>query len=253
MARTSDSHTWILLRGLAREKGHWGNFLEKFAAAHPGDEILPIDLPGTGDHLAQNSPTTINGIFNFVRSEAVSRARNQSQFKILAVSLGAMVAMEWMRCKSDDLACCVLINTSSKSLSPFYHRLRWQVWRDFVKLVSVQVARERERGIIEVIMNSPEAREAALPQWTKVATERPMSYKNFFNQLLAASRFEGLTIDPEVPTLILSSLGDRLVDPSCSSQLHDRFNWPIRRHPWAGHDLPWDDPKWVLDRIQEWN
>jgi pimeloyl-ACP methyl ester carboxylesterase len=162
------------------------------------------------------------------------------------------VAMEWVRQKSDDLAAVVLSNTSSKG-SPFYHRLRWQVWRDFARLISVQAVRERERGIIDVIMNNPEAREMALPLWTKVAVERPMSYKNFFNQLLAASRFEGINIDPGVPTLILNSLGDRMVDPSCSTNLHERFNWPIRRHPWGGHDLPWDDPQWVLDRIQEWN
>ncbi|MGZ3723340.1 MAG: alpha/beta fold hydrolase [Bdellovibrionales bacterium] len=246
-------HTWILLRGLAREKGHWGDFIEKFSARFPGDEVLAIDLPGTGEHLSQASPMTITGIFNHVRSEAISRAKNQSQFKLVALSLGGMVAMEWMRQKSDDLAGCILINTSAKELSPFYNRLRWQVWRDFARLVSVQAAREREKGIIEVIMNSPEAREAALPEWTKIAVERPISYKNFFNQLLAASRFDGLKTNTDVPTLILNSLGDRLVDPSCSTKLHERFNWPIRRHPWGGHDLPWDDANWVLDRIQEWN
>jgi pimeloyl-ACP methyl ester carboxylesterase len=246
-------YTWILLRGLAREKGHWGNFFDRFKSAHSPDEVLAIDLPGSGEHLAQASPATINGIFNCVRAEAVSRARHQTQFKLVALSLGGMVAMEWMREKSDDLAGVVLINTSSRNLSPFYNRLRWQIWRDVVRLISVQAARERERGIIDVIMNNAEARELALPQWTKVAVERPMSYKNFFNQLVAASRFEGLAQEPKLPTLILSSLGDRLVDPSCSTQLHEKYNWPIHRHPWAGHDLPWDDPQWVLDRIGEWN
>jgi len=247
------AYTWIFLRGLTREKGHWGNFIERFKSAHPKDEVLAIDLPGSGDHLTQPSPTSINGIFNCVRAEAISKARAQSQFKLVALSLGGMVAMEWMKVKSDDLAGVVLINTSSRTLSPVYNRMRWQIWGDVVRLISVQTARERERGIIDIIMNSPEARETALPQWTKVAVDRPMSYKNFFNQLLAASRFEGLVIDPKLPTLILNSLGDRLVDPSCSTQLHEKFNWAIHRHPWAGHDLTWDDPQWVLDRIGEWN
>jgi pimeloyl-ACP methyl ester carboxylesterase len=253
MASSTGSSTWILLRGLARERGHWGDFTDKFAAKFPGDEVLAIDLPGTGDHLNEPSPTTIEGIFNHVRSEAVSRAKNQNQFKLVALSLGGMVAMEWLNKKSDDLAGVVLINTSSKDLSPFYNRLRWQVWRDFARLVSVQAAREREKGIIDVIMNKPEAREAALPLWTKIAVDRPISYKNFFNQLLAAGRFDALNNSTSVPTLLLNSLGDRLVDPSCSSKLHERFNWPIKRHPWAGHDLPWDDAEWVLERIQEWN
>lgn len=253
MPNSKNPCTWILLRGLGREKGHWGNFINKFAERRPEDEVLAIDLPGTGEHVELKSPASIKGVFNFVRSEAVSRTRNQGQFKILGLSLGAMVAMEWMEQRSEDLAACVLINTSAKNLSPFYNRARWQVWRDFALLISVQSARERERQIIEIIMNNPEAREAALPLWTKIALERPISYKNFFNQVVAAASFPGLTRDPGVPTLILNGLGDRLVDPSCSTKLHERFNWPICRHPWAGHDLPWDDPEWVLDRIQEWN
>ena len=250
---SSSARTWIMLRGLAREVGHWGDFLERFQSRFPQDEVLAIDLPGTGAHLAIPSPTTIEGIFNFVRAEAIAKAKNENDFNVVALSLWGMVATEWLRKKSDDLARVVLINTSSRDLSPFYHRLRWQVWTDFLRLVSVQAAREREKGIIDVLMNNAEAREVALAQWTKIAVERPISYKNFFNQLLAASRFEGLTSDPGIPVLLLSSLGDRLVDPSCSTKLHERFNWPIRRHPWAGHDLPWDDPQWVLDRIQEWN
>jgi pimeloyl-ACP methyl ester carboxylesterase len=245
--------TWVLLRGLAREKAHWGDFLEKFQARFPGDEVLAIDLPGSGEHLKINSPTTITGIFNQVRAEVVSRASHAAHFNLVALSLGGMVAMEWIKQKPEELKSCVLINTSSKDLSPFYNRLRWQVWRDFVRLVSMQAAREREKGIIDVIMNSAEARETALPEWTKIAVERPISYKNFFNQLLAASRFEGIKDKGEIPVLILNSLGDRMVDPSCSTRLHEQFHWPIKRHPWGGHDLPWDDPNWVLDRIQEWN
>ena len=44
-ARTS---TWILLRGLARESGHWGAFTAQFARAMPGCEVLALDLPGNG-------------------------------------------------------------------------------------------------------------------------------------------------------------------------------------------------------------
>lgn len=246
------AHTWILLRGLAREKGHWGNFIEQFRATVPGDEVLAIDLPGTGDFLDVPSPKNITGIFSFVRSQAISTARNQSQFKIVAISLGAMVAMEWMRQKSDDVSLCVLINPSSR-LSPFYYRLRWQVWRDLLKVLTLPTARERERSVIGMLMNSEEAKERALPLWTKIANERPVSYINFFNQLMAASNFRSLEHAPGVPTLILNGLGDKFVDPSCSTVLHQKLGWPIERHPWAGHDLNWDDPKWVIEKINAFN
>ncbi len=248
-----ESSTWILLRGLGREKGHWGPFMEQFKKTVPGDEILAIDLPGMGEHRELTSPQTIEGIFNFVRAEAVAKARRQGQFKILATSLGGMVALEWMRQKSDDLAKVALINTSVHSLSPFYYRLRWQVWKDILRLATVQGVREREKGIIELLMNSAEARDAALSVWTKIAMDHPVSYISFFNQILAASRFSLSLKDCPVPVLLLNGLGDRLVDPSCSTSLHEKWGWPIVRHPWGGHDLVWDDAPWVINKVAEWN
>lgn len=161
--------------------------------------------------------------------------------------------MEWMRRNPRELAGCVLINTSSCTLSPFYSRLRWQVWGEFVAAVLQQAPRERERALVELLMNREEARHEALPIWTRIASERPMTYRNLLNQLWAASRFRGCDRVPDVPVLLLSSLGDRLVDPSCSEGLHQRWGWPIHRHPWAGHDLSWDDPEWVLEKIRNWN
>lgn len=246
------TNSWILLRGLAREKGHWGPFLEQFAAAFPGDEVLAIDLPGAGDFYEMKSPATVTEIFQFVRAQAVERSRAQGAFRLVALSLGGMIAMEWMRRKPEDLASCVLINSSAKGVSPSYYRLRWQMWPSVLRLATVQSAKDRERGIIEMLMNNAEARETALPLWTRIAIERPVSVKNFVNQLRAAMTFEALVIKPNVPTLLLSALGDRFVDPSCSTALHEKIGWPIRRHPWSGHDLPWDDGKWVIDHIQQW-
>lgn len=250
---TEQSTAWVLLRGLAREHGHWGPFVEQFQQTFPQDEVLAIDLPGSGEFVNKRSPNNIHEIFNFIRSTAVERARSQSQFKVVAISLGGMVAMEWMNARPHDLAGCVLINTSAKVLSPFYHRLRWQVWSKFAKVLSTQSAKERERQVIELLMNSEEARAKALPQWMKLAVERPTSYVNFGHQILAAARFGGLEKNVDLPVLLLNGLGDRFVDPSCSTALHEKWGWPIERHPWAGHDLPWDDPKWVLTKISSWN
>ncbi len=245
--------TWVLLRGLAREHGHWGPFIEQFRAAFPHDEVLTIDLPGAGEFVHESSPRSIAEIFNFVRAKAVERARSQSPFKLVAISLGGMVAMEWMKQKPGDLQSVVLINTSSNALSPFYKRLRWQVWRNFAAILATQTVRDREKQLIDLLLNSEEARAQALPLWVKLGNERPTSYLNFSNQLLAAARFGGLKRRVDVPVLLLNSLGDRLVDPSCSSALHEKWGWPIERHPWGGHDLPWDDPQWVIARIDTWN
>lgn len=247
------STAWILLRGLGREHGHWGPFCDRFRQSFPKDDVLPIDLPGTGEFINERSPRSIDEILTFVRAKAIERARSQSQFKLVAISLGGMVALEWMNQRPEDLAGCVLINTSAKPLSPIHHRLRWQIWPRFAKILATQSAKERERLVIELTMNNEKARAEALPLWTKLAIERPISYINFAHQLIAAAAYGGLKNEASVPVLLLSGLGDRLVDPLCSTVLHEKWGWPIERHSWAGHDLPWDDPDWVLAKILAWN
>ncbi|HMN69477.1 MAG TPA: alpha/beta hydrolase [Bdellovibrionales bacterium] len=244
--------TWIFLRGLAREAGHWGGFVEQFARAFPNDEMLPIDLPGTGEFRDQMSPRSIQEIFTFVRAAAVQRARSQGQFKLVAVSLGGMVAQQWLQARPEDLSGCVLINSSARSLSPAIQRLRWQVWPKLLKIVANQVVREREKSVIDILINDPDARERALPLWIKLGNEHPVSYLTFASQLWAASRFKGLGAPTKVPVLLLAGMGDRFVDPSCSMALASTWNWPLVKHPWGGHDLTWDDPDWVLVRIREW-
>ncbi|MBX3022739.1 MAG: alpha/beta hydrolase [Bdellovibrionales bacterium] len=246
------SRTWILLRGLAREKGHWGPFAESFQSAFKNDEVLMIDLPGTGENRHLPSPTNIGGIFEFVRGQAVERAQASSTFTPVALSLGAMVAMEWMKRRPADLAGAVLINTSSKALSPVYHRLRWQMWCQFLRVVTMPSPRDRERTIIDMMINSEEMRVKALPVWAKVATDHPVSYRNMASQLAAAAFYEGLDQPTNVPVLLLNSLGDRFVDPSCSTALHEKWGWPIERHSWGGHDLPWDDADWIIQKIKAW-
>lgn len=247
------SRTWILLRGLAREKGHWGPFVSQFQSAFPGDEILPIDFPGVGEFKDEVSPRTMDGIFKFVRARAVERTKAQTQFYLVAVSLGGMVAMEWLRSRPEDLGGAVLINTSVSSLSPFYYRLRWQVWGKFAGLLATTSPRDREKALTEILINSVTAREKALPIWNRLANERPIKASTFLHQLLAAAQFKNIPFDTKVPVLLLSGLGDRLVDPSCSFLLHDKTRWPMEKHPWGGHDLTWDDPDWILNHIKTWS
>lgn len=249
----AESTAWILVRGLAREAAHWGPFLEQFKKRFPNDDVIALDLPGFGEFAGQASPRSVTEMFNFIRGQAIARAKSQSPFKVVAMSLGGMVAMEWLKKKPEDLGAVVLINTSAKNLSPAYRRLRWQIWPGFVKAISTQSLKDREKLLIDLLINSPEAREKALPLWVKIANEQRGSYLNFANQLFAAARFKGLEQKADVPVLLLSGLGDRFVDPSCSSVLHDQFGWQLERHAWAGHDLPWDDPEWCLSKIHSWN
>ena len=55
---TQLSKNWIFLRGLSREKAHWGSFKELFEKEMHA-KVHAIDFPGTGDFFKERSPSTI--------------------------------------------------------------------------------------------------------------------------------------------------------------------------------------------------
>ena len=239
---------WVFLRGLAREKGHWGNFPDFFKEQIPGSRVECIDLPGMGEHAGVSSPLTIKGIASFVHEQA-RRVYPEEPFAVLAMSLGAMVTMDWMKDYEEDISAAVLMNASSKD-SPMYLRLRYQVWPSLLKAIAIAQPRERERHIIDLLINSETAKENAFAVWGRIEQDHPTSPATFARQLLAASQFKSPPRKPKAPVLLLCSLGDRFVDPSCSESLHQKYQWQLERHPWAGHDLTWDDPQWTTDYIR---
>jgi hypothetical protein len=52
--------------------------------------------------------------------------------------------------------------------------------------------------------------------------------------------------------LILASRADALVHCACSSKLAAAWGATLIAHPWAGHDLPHDDPVWLAETIAAW-
>ncbi|MDO8778412.1 MAG: alpha/beta hydrolase, partial [Burkholderiaceae bacterium] len=114
---------WILLRGLTRESRHWGDFGAQFQHALPGSQVLALDLPGNGVLSWQRSPLRVQDMVAHCRAELAQRGVN-SPYRVLAMSLGAMVAVAWAETYPQELAAMVLINTSLRPFSAFYQRLR---------------------------------------------------------------------------------------------------------------------------------
>ena len=125
---------WILLRGLARESAHWGAFVPLLQSTFPDAQVTLLDLPGTGCFYQETSQGTIKAITDRLRHYALENGFIQQPATILALSLGAMVAWEWMRSYPEDICGATLMNTSFADLSPFYQRLRWQSYKNFVAL-----------------------------------------------------------------------------------------------------------------------
>lgn len=239
---------WILLRGLTREHAHWGNFPARLGEAFPEHQFHTVDLPGTGVHFREHSPATVAAI-----RQSVCRQVNHipGPFSILALSMGGMVALDWAQnAPEGQIQHLVLLNTSS-GFSPPWHRMRPGVWPRILRLLSRRELFDREREILRLTSNH----DVPLPlakQWYSIQRQRPVSFRNAVNQLTAAARYTPGKKRPLPDALVLASRGDRIVNWRCSAALEQRWQWTMKLHPEAGHDLPLDDPGWIIQQIRNW-
>lgn len=243
-------NTWIFLRGLTRESGHWGDFVGQFRNALPSSQVITLDLPGNGRLHQQCSPVRVQDMVAHCRTQLVLR-NIAPPYRVLAMSLGAMVAVAWDHAHPHEVAAKVLINTSMRPFNPFYQRLRPGNYGALLRLLILGATPEVwERTILH--MTSNRATDEVLPLWLKLRQDAPVSRANTLRQLVAAARFYAPLVMPHGPTLVLASKRDRLVCVECSRALARRWQCALRVHISAGHDLPLDDGPWVAAQVREW-
>ncbi len=242
--------TWILLRGLTREKRHWARFPEQWTETFPQDRVITMELPGNGELNAMVSPPTMAGMAAHCHGE-VSRLGITPPYNLLAMSMGAMVATAWAREHSNEVGACVLINTSFGSFSPLHHRLRSRAWLTLLHLLVTPSIEGRERLVFRLTSRLPEPPAHLIDDWVAIRKSQPVRSGNALRQMIAAARFRAPSLAP-VPTLVLTSAGDRLVNPRCSGDIARRWDCAIALHPTAGHDLPLDDGVWIAKEVSRW-
>lgn len=259
----SDIYQIFLLRGLARESRHWGTFVSDLKVAYSklGKELRveTIDLPGCGRHSEMWASPSIDATADFAREkmreilakEAEQGVSMATHRRLVAISLGGMVAASWVARYPHDFHSCVLMNSSFKRLSRAQDRLRWDSWWRIPMVVGHRETEEREKQILNWISNRADRREEVLQEWVQIQLTRPVSKANLLLQLTAASRFEAPKSLP-IPVLVLASRQDRMVHPDCSQAIADLYGAKIVYHPTAGHDLPLDAGAWVATMISEW-
>jgi pimeloyl-ACP methyl ester carboxylesterase len=257
-------NTWILLRGLTREARHWGALPDALRealggiagdvrkAGSPRERVLTIDLPGNGEYAHLRAPLRVAEMVDFVRAAARERGV-PGPYCVLAMSLGGMVATCWAQRHPGEIARLVLINTSMRPFSRFDERLRPRAWPGLLRVARHWDAPSVAEAVIHrLTCNNGKTRAADLKTWADIRRSAPVSRANALRQLLAAARFSAGKQRPECATLVLSSRGDGLVDPACSASLAAAWGADHWMHPWAGHDLPHDDPAWTVERICAW-
>lgn len=274
---------WVLLRGLTRERRHWGGFPAQLAAAArraglPEAPIVALDLPGNGTRHGEPSPASVAALAAQAR-RAMQRLGHPPPYRVLAMSLGAMVAVAWAEAWPQEVAGLVLVNTSLRPFSPLHRRLRPAAWPLLLRaLLGGLTGRAREAAILELtshraLTRSPAASTASpsghglaedafpvsgfdgaavLDDWAAWQREHPVTRANALRQLIAAARYRAPRTAPACPTLVLAGARDRLVDPGCSRALAQAWGLSLVEHPAAGHDLALDAGDWLAQQAASW-
>ena len=261
-----NTRRWVLLRGLVREQRHWNDFPEIFKRYFPQDQLILHDFAGNGKRFRETSAASIQGMVEDIRyslaSDSLASDSNTADsigqpVHIIALSLGAMVATEWMTRYPDECVASVLISTSMKGLNPLHQRLLPSTYPSIIRSLllpeSIENKESRNMNLVSNLAAQDETRrENLIRRWADYAREYPVSAANGLRQLIAAARFHIPDKKPAQPVLILRSLEDHLVSPECSATLADHWQKPIQTHDTAGHDIPLDDADWVCATILEW-
>jgi pimeloyl-ACP methyl ester carboxylesterase len=214
----------------------------------PGLRFHWLDLPGCGEHYRQLSPLSISNIRQHLQRQCRDKYI-QPPFGVIGLSLGGMVALEWLAA-SIDVAAVVLINSSANDF-PLFCRIRPGAAARAVQAM-LSTMGTRERLILTMVSNRFTSDSTVLEYWQAIQQQQPVSRSLFFRQLIAAARFKLPDLGLHKQGLVLASHNDRMVACDCSRKLADRYHWPLRLHPEAGHDLPLDQPEWVIAAFKQW-
>lgn len=236
----------LLLRGLTREAGHWGDFCSILDQTLPQWSVLTLDLPGTGSLFQQDPGFRVADFADSVLEQLAQQPAAPTV--VVGMSLGGMVTLEMLGRNVEGLVGGIFINTSEASLSRWDERISPRALVGLLAALASPSLRMREALVHRLTsVNADQGQESR--RWVEIARARPVAKKVLAAQIWAAARYRAPeTI--EQPLLWLASKQDRFVDLACTQRLWERFGGDLEVYPFAGHDLTLDAPQWTARMIR---
>ena len=114
---------WLFLKGLARSQAHWDRQPDVFMDHVPGARVHFLDLPGIGQAANRRAPWKMAEIADDLRERFLELREGDdvdasAPWAILGISLGGMIAMEWISRHPTDFERAVIITSSAGNLTP---------------------------------------------------------------------------------------------------------------------------------------
>jgi pimeloyl-ACP methyl ester carboxylesterase len=241
------SKNWVFIRGLTRGVVHWGEFAKKFQDLHPDYKIEFIEIPGNGELSEMLTPKSPEELIEYLRSKS-DIVKSAEEYNLCGISLGGMIVLKWAELYPDRISTVNVINTSLSQFSPFYKRL---LASNYIKVAAGLFSSnpyQKEKLILNMTANNAESITRYLQIFTDFAKVHSVKKINFIRQIQLAKKIK---IDNWKNTKlnVISSTSDRLVSHSCSKMIAQKLNGKLIIHSSAGHDIPLDDPSWLIQAL----
>jgi pimeloyl-ACP methyl ester carboxylesterase len=248
----------FLLIGLSKEGAHWNeDFVQELTARLKPHSVVQCDLIGAGQFLNQASPTNISETARQMRAQYQGQLHPGHRRVLVAISLGAMVGIEWIRLFPDDFESIVVVNSSIQGVSPLTKRVQPNAMKKILQVFFTPSVEQKEKLILELCSNHPTNAEKIYPKWVQIARARPVKWQNLIRQAIAGATFKVPEL-PKVPRLIMAAKGDRLAHYSCSIRLHEAWGGDahgtikVFEEPHIGHAFHVDAPDVLASEIEAW-
>lgn len=250
----------LLLRGLLREARHWGHFPELVAKGLGVESrsVVTLDLPGIGSESSEEFPFSVEKARDALRTRWLQINSDGEEALLFSVSLGSMIAASWATSFPGDFKKgYVLTNTSASNMSGIQERISLEALSSFLQIMKQKSPLERETRILKLVSNrcndDSTLLQSKAEEWARFALDSKSLIALGVRQLFAASRFQLKNSGQKIPpVLCLASLQDRLLSPAATMRVAEFFEAEQFIHHTAGHDLPLDDPDWVIQKVQFW-
>jgi pimeloyl-[acyl-carrier protein] methyl ester esterase len=250
---------YFFIRGLIRSQFHWYQFPAIFDQVakqhHPEIHSVFFDIPGNGARYQETTPFSIAGMADDIHQQILDylKAHNicpESKLHLVGISMGGMIAAELaatdlVRKSKIEFSSVHIINSSFANLSPFWQRMRLPAVINL--LANLWQTDTRESTILKWTSNNPASIKLA-PEWTLEAEKHPLTRRNAFAQLWAASHYF-VGKKPRSNSFVYCCQADRLVSWKCSEKLAQHWQVSLKSENTAGHDLPLDNPNWLAEKI----
>ncbi|GGA87422.1 hypothetical protein GCM10011369_31850 [Neiella marina] len=238
----------VLLRGILRDHRHWNDWPQKLQQAIPRSVVETPDLAGNGARNNAASGTNMRAMVDDLKSQ-ISPLQCGDQLVLVTISMGAMIACQWAQSYPDEVTGIVMMNSSLRRFSGFYHRLRPAAYCSALRVAIAATPVQRERWVLRWTSLRHSEDKALAQLWSNYASAAKPTLLNSLRQLRAAASYRGPVRPPCDNIVILSGAADQLVSPQCSLAIARAWHCRQVTHPQAGHDLPLDQPDWVVRKV----